>query len=617
MDKGSKLLSDLVVYSKYAGVIEENGKKRKETWDETVDRYQNMLVNKYPDAESYIIDACKLVRNKTVLPSMRALQFAGPPILKRQARCYNCCALPMESPEAFQEIMWLLLCGCGVGFSVEHQYIDKLPSITVPVFTKKFVIEDSIEGWADALGALMKSYFYGLPEPIFVYDEIRPKGSPISSGGVAPGPEPLRRSLDKVRGILKKKKNHERLTSLEICDIYSFSSDCVMAGGIRRSAGICIFDKDDNLMLHAKDWEVLADNPQRYRTNNSAKFIRHDTLEDEFQALWEALSDGKSGEPGVFWVNHVSGLTNPCVEIFLNPYQFCNLCTVNFSVIKSDEELVKAVWAVAVLGTCQAGFTDFTYLRHIWKQTTEAEALLGISITGLASQPVENFDFDRAAKIAKITNEHMAKIIGINPAARITTVKPEGTSSSVLGTSSGIHAWHSKYYIRNIRFNVVEPIAQYMLREMPEICAPCVQDPENTIVVSIPVAAPEGALFRENEDAITFLERVKYMHEHWVKPGHVSGLGTHNVSSTCNVREHEWSEVGKWMWDNKDYYNGISCFPYDGGVYQQAPFEEITEEEYYTRLPLLKDYDLTKIEDGYVKDHRGESACAGGACQIL
>ena len=463
----------------------------------------------------------------------------------------------------------------------------------------------------------MKSYFSGGSKIKFDFSDIRPKGARlITSGGKAPGPQPLKECLVKVEGILEQKNDGEKLRPIEVHDIVCHIADAVLAGGIRRAALISLFSADDDEMLAAKSgawWEL---NPQRGRANNSAVLMRHKITHEFFMDVWKRIELSGAGEPGIYLSNDKDWGTNPCCEIALRPYQFCNLCEVNVSNIESQEDFEARVKAAAFIGTLQAGYTDFHYLRPVWQRTTEKDALIGVSMTGIGSGAVLNYDMRAAAKVVKAENERVAEIIGINKSARTTTVKPAGTTSLVLGCSSGIHAWHDEYYVRRVRVGKNEAIYTYLAINHPELIEDEYFRPHDTAVISVPQKAPAGAILR-NESPIQLLERVKRVHSEWVKPGHRSGNNTHNVSATISVREHEWDAVGKWMWENKDYYNGLSVLPYDGGTYIQAPFETCTEEKYNELMKSLHNIDLSRvIELDDNTDLSGELACAGGACEI-
>jgi len=615
MDLGLETLSDLTVFSKYAKYIPEL--KRRETWNEIVDRYQGMMIKKYPYLEEAIIASAMWIREKKVLPSMRALQFAGPAAEVNNARIYNCCFLPIDSLHCFSETMFLLLGGTGVGFSLQKHHVAQLPAITKPGKKKTYLIEDSIMGWADAVKVLFKAYMEGKFMPVFDFRAIRHKGARlVTAGGKAPGPEPLKICLTHVQAILDRKQEGEQLTTLECHDIMCHIANSVLAGGIRRSAMISLFSHDDEEMVTCKYGAWWETNEQRGRSNNSAVLKRDEISQDEFLSLWKRIEASGSGEPGVYWTNNKNWGTNPCCEIGLRPYQFCNLCEVNVSDVTDQEDLNDRVAVAAFFGTLQAGFTDFHYLRNVWKETTQKDALLGIGMTGIGSGIILNAKLEHAANTAKVVNRMISAQTGINEAARVTCIKPSGTTSCVLGTSSGIHAWHAPYYLRTMRFNKNEDVAAYLMVNHPELCEDDILRPNDTVCVRIPIKAPEGSIFR-TETAIDTLERVKKFAQEWIKPGHINGDNTHNVSATVSIKEGEWPTVGDWMWDNREYYNGLSVLPYDNGSYVQAPFEDITEEEYNKRIATLHSIDLTKVME--IEDHvefGQTAACAGGSCSV-
>ena len=615
MDLGLEALSKITVFSKYAKYNKELN--RRETWDEIVDRYENMMIKKYPSMEEAIKGTIPMIREKKILPSMRALQFAGPAAEVNNARIYNCCFLPIDSIHSFSETMFLLLGGTGVGYSVQYHHVSELPDITKPGKARTYLIEDSIMGWADAVKVLMKAYLEGGFMPKFDFRAIREKGARlVTAGGKAPGPEPLKLCLTHVQAILDRKQPGETLSSLECHDIMCHIANSVLAGGIRRSAMICLFDHFDEEMITCKygNWWEL--NEQRGRSNNSAVLPRGEVSEEEFMNLWKRVEASGSGEPGLYWSNNLDWGTNPCCEIALRPYQFCNLCEVNVSDVKDQFDLNERVSAAAFFGTLQAGFTNFHYLRPIWAATTQKDALLGIGMTGIGSGEILKYDLEVAAHVAKKVNQLITEKTGINEAARITCIKPSGTTSLVLGTASGIHAWHNDYYLRTMRFNKNEDIAVYLMNNHPELCEDDVLRPTDTVCVRIPVKAPEGSILR-TETAIDTLERVKHFSTNWIKAGHGNGANTHNVSATISIQQDEWETVGNWMWENREFYNGLSVLPYWGGTYSQAPFEDITEEEYNKRIVTLKELDLTNVREAEDNvEFSQTAACAGGACAL-
>lgn len=934
----TQILSNITVYNKYAKYLPHLN--RRETWGEICSRYAEMLSTRYPHMKVEIDKKMLLVHDKKVLPSMRALQFAGPAIQKNNARIYNCAFLPVNDYHAFSETMFLLLGGTGVGYSVQRHHVAMLPKILKPVDDMKFLIGDSIEGWADAVKALMKSYFGMLPyRPQFEYSDIRPKGAElITAGGKAPGPEPLKICLNAMESIMSSKKDGERLSPIDVHDLLCHIANAVLAGGIRRAAMISLFSPDDEQMMTCKSGNWWESNEQRGRANNSAMLLRSFITEKEFKTLWKTIELSNSGEPGVYFTDNLEWGSNPCClasdsllltakgyksigelagkeglklvnkngdivdgvvwatgvkkvlkisagntkrphvlratadhrfmlqdglectadvlkgkrlmpyyqmkrdfdigearfgfllgdgsfrkdsisfknvnccftpgkddevkylfnktgwsknetvftvdvsfeelqkrgidtscktferslpevltpdflmglysangsvlansrvtlktsspklrdevmafmkdlgiegayyttnkagkveftngtyeckesydvnigqlndlilfaekvgfiqsyktealekailakapyvyaveetgqetvydfslfddthwgvvngivthncEIALKPFQFCNLTEINVSDIKNDKDFFERVEAASFFGTLQAGVTDFHYLRPIWKQTTEEEALVGVGMTGIGSGEILKYDLEKAATFAKTINERVADLIGIQHAARVTTIKPSGTSSLVLGTSSGIHAWHNDYYVRRMRVGKNEAIYTYLSINHPELVEDESFRPEIQAIITIPQKAPEGAILR-TESVFDLLNRVKRFNVEWVKKGHRKGDNTNNVSATISIKPDEWKEVGEWMWKNKNTYNGLSVLPYDNGSYIQAPFEDITKERYYELIGSLSNVDLTKIVEFFDDTtHSQEPACAGAACDII
>jgi ribonucleoside-diphosphate reductase alpha chain len=677
-----KFLSDLVVYTKYSNFLESEN--RRQTWEECVDVVKNMHKKKYPQLEKEIDRVYEqYVKPKKVLPSMRSIQFGGLPIEIAENRVYNCAYIAVDHPAVFHETLFNLLCGTGVGYSVCSRDTKKLPTILDLSGTPRYrhKVGDSIEGWADSLKELIYAYMAGdRPAPRFDYRDVRPEGSLIKkTGGRAPGHEKLQSTHIKVESVLKGAAGR-KLRPVEVHDIMCYIADCVLSGGIREAAMISLFDKSDKEMMNCKsstievsDWELLEErdtgatvkyklkdqpyygldddgygrttisfqygtwdydnlknnnvlpwyviHPQRARSNNSVKLNRHTTTKDEFMEIWQATKDSNSGEPGILWVYDDNMGTNPCAEISLSGKgQFCNLTSVNVYDVDDQQELNDRVRAAAFIGTLQAGYTDFHYLRPQWKETTEREALLGVSMTGIASGKVLDLDIQQASAAAVDTNRLVADIIGINPAARVTCIKPEGSGTLAAGVmGSGIHAIHSEYYIRNNRIKKSHPIYGYLMEIMPQLVEDDYMDPENRAVVSMPMKAPEGSITR-SESAIDMLQRIKRFSDQWVKPGHQCAINdTHNVSATVSIGDGEWDEVCEWMWDNKSSYNGLSVLPYYGGTYRQAPFIEIDEEAYLDMLSKFpSNFDFSSIvETFFDTNHASDNvACQGGACEI-
>tara|TARA_R110002020_G_scaffold53057_3_gene148735 strand:- start:4939 stop:6801 length:1863 start_codon:yes stop_codon:yes gene_type:complete len=614
-----RILSDITVHMKYAKYKPDE--ERRETWEEICERNMDMHIKTYPQLEADIRNIYKyFVVPKKVLPSMRSMQFGGKPIELSPNRVYNCAYMPIDSHIAFSEAMFLLLGGTGVGYSVQRHHVELVNEIQKPNNNRqrRYLVADSIEGWADAIKILMECYMgIRTSTPVFDYSDIREKGATlITSGGKAPGPQPLRECLVKIEGLLQNIPNGSKLSPIQSHDIMCHIADAVLSGGIRRAAMISLFSADDMEMISCKSGKWWENNPQRGRANNSAVLLRHRVTKDFFMDLWNRIKASGSGEPGIYFNNDKDWGTNPCCEIALRPYQFCNLTEVNASDIEDQADLESRVSAAAFLGTLQAGYTDFHYLREVWRKNSEKDALLGVSMTGIASNKVEHLDLEMAAFEVKKENEKVAKLIGINPASRTTCVKPAGTTSLVLGTSSGIHAWHNNYYIRRLRVGKNEAIYNYLLREHPELIEDEYFNPLVQAVISVPQKAPDNAITR-HESVFDLLERVKNFSIRWVGAGHKDGLNTHNVSATISIKEDEWEDVSEWMWLNRHYYNGLSVLPYDGGTYQQAPFEDCDAELYNQLSESLSSIDLTKvIETQDNTDLSGELACAGGQCEI-
>ena len=615
MELPAKILSDITVFMKYSKFNDK--KNRRENWKELVDRNKKMHLEKFPNLKEEINEAYTFVYDKKILPSMRSLQFAGKPIAINNARLYNCCFLPVDHVDAFSEVMFLLLSGTGVGYSVQQHHVEKLPEINKPVKNRRYLVGDSIEGWADAVKVLMTAYMKGKAMPVYDFSDVREKGAPlITSGGKAPGPEPLKDCLHNVQKILDRKHNGEQLTSLEVHDILCYIADAVLAGGIRRSAMISLFDIDDDDMLTCKfgNWWETA--PQRGRANNSAVIVRSKVEEETFMNLWKKIEASGSGEPGFFFTNDKDWGMNPCAEISLRPFQFCNLTTIHAGDVTSQEDLNARAKAAALIGTLQASYTNFHYLRDIWKRTTEREALIGVSMTGIASGTVLNLNMKEAATMVKEENERVSSLIGTNAAARCTTVKPEGTSSLVLGTSSGIHAWHNKHYIRRIRVGKNESIYNYLVNNHPELVTDEYFKPNIQAVIEVPQKAPEGAVTRQ-ESALDLLKRVSKVWKEWVKPGHRKGANKNNVSTTVTIKPGEWDEVGQWMWDNRDNFTALSVLPYSDHSYNDAPFEDIDETTYEEAVQVLHNINLDDVKEMNDETNlQGEAACSANGCEV-
>jgi len=658
------IMSKLTVFSKYSKFVPELS--RRENFIELATRNRDMHIKKYPFLRERIIEIYdKFVFTMKVLPSMRSMQFGGKPIFLNEARIYNCSYLPVDHYKAFSETMFLLLGGTGVGYSVQQSHVNKLPSIRKPVKSKKFVISDDIIGWAESVRVLVEAYLNGGFDPKFVFDDIRDKGEPLgTSGGKAPGPDPLRNCLRKIRDIFETKNNGQKLTSLECHDIQCFIADAVLSGGIRRAAMIALFSIDDTEMIWCKSnfrlnlleeaqmgpgsWQVRVETawnnkehrliidqkhyemlkstgrlpwwwfePQRALSNNSAVFVRHRSTREEFIEFCKMIEQTGSGDPGIYFTNNPEWGTNPCAEIALRPFQFCNLCEINMGTVVDQNDLEERSEAAAFIGTLQAGYTNFHYLRDIWQETSEKDALLGIGGTGWAGSHYKLWDLQKAARLSISVNQELSKEMNIKPAARVTCVKPSGTTSLVLGTSSGCHAWYDRYYIRRMKVNKNESIFTYLKDKIPHLLEDDQYAPDQDAFICIPMKAPDGAVIEKEESAREFLDRVAHLSKNWIKPGHVKGDNSHNVSATVKVGPDEWDYVRDWMWENRDKFNGLAVLPKDTGTYIQAPHESISEEKYNEMVRYLSDINLDEVIENNDKTARqNEIACAGGFCEI-
>ena len=615
MDISQRILSDITVFNKYAKYIPELG--RRETWVDLCARNLNMHIKKFPEIKSEIKSVYSLVLKKEVLPSMRSMQFSGPPIELANNRQYNCAYMAANNIAVFSEAMFLLLGGTGLGYSVQQHHIKKLPLVKGTLDRpRKFLIGDSIEGWSDAIKVLVKAHFLGKSNPVFDFRDIREKGAPlITSGGLAPGPQPLKIAISQISGILEEAKGR-RLNSLEVHDCFAFIADAVLTGGIRRAALICLFSKNDLDMLSCKSgnwWEL---NPQRGRANNSVVLHRAETTDEEFEKIWAKVQLSGAGEPGIWWTNDYEMGANPCNEVSLRDCQMCNLTEINASSISSQEDFESRAKAAAFIGTLQAAYTDFHYLRPEWQDNIEEEALLGVGMTGVASKLVQDLDLKAGARVVVEENKRVAKLIGINEAARCTTVKPSGTSSLTVGSSSGIHAWYAEYYIRRIRLGKNEAMYKYLLDKFPMLIEDCKFKPHLEAVASFPQKAPEDAILR-TESYMDLLERVMRFNKEWIGTGHIKGVNKHNVSCTISLKDNEWEACGRYLWHNKYNYNGIAVLPYDGGSYVQAPFEACSEEKYNELIGYLKEINLTEVvEESDNTDLKDQVACQGGLCEL-
>jgi ribonucleoside-diphosphate reductase alpha chain len=647
-----KALSDYTFYSRYARYLPE--KKRRETWKEAVGRVFDMhrvkyanQINENEELKLLIDEAEKMVMQKKVIGSQRALQFGGDATLKKNERIYNCSSGHIDRPRAFQEALFLLLCGVGVGFSTQYCHINKLPTVVKRTKGKKvYVIDDSIEGWANSVGVLMSSYFskdQSFPEYFgyeieFDFSQVRPKGALISWGGVAPGPDGLKSALDKIVKVIERRfsklgKNKVSLPPIDCYDIIMHESDAVLSGGIRRSATINLFSPEDTEMANAKTGDWFLTNPQRGRSNNSALLIRNKTAKEEFKKLFESTK--KFGEPGFVWAEHENITYNPCCEIGMWPidyrengkevsgWQFCNLSEINGKKVVSAETFIECAKYAAIIGTLQAGYTDFEYLGKATENITRREALLGVSITGMMDNPDVIFNEENQRLAAKTTldwNEKVAKMIGINPAARTTCVKPSGSASATLGSASGIHPHHSTKYLRRVQANKLEFPAQYFESVNPLAVEESVWSANKTDkVINFLCEVPPGAKLKNNISAVELLEHVKLTQNNWVEYGTrkeacVRDFVRHNVSNTITIRNEEWDDVEEYIYNNRDSFAGISLLSFSGDKdYDQAPFCAV-----YTPSELIKLYgDASVFASGLIVDCKHAFNTLWAGCDTL
>ena len=644
-----KEMSEFVFTSKYARYNEKA--KRRETWGEAVARVETMHLKKYAflpkEDKAEIVAAFDSVREKKTIPSMRSMQFGGVPIEAKNARIYNCSVRHVDSPRAFSEIFFLALCGCGVGIGLQKQFLDRLPDLvdssdkTGTVIT--YVVEDTIEGWSDTVEALLNCYFkntaYSGRKLVFDFSRIRKKGLKIKTGGgKAPGYKPLKNALGKVKKMLDdliEENQVKRLRSIDVCDILCHCSDAVLSGGVRRSALSFIFDKNDDLMMNAKTGEWFKENPQRARGNNSVLLLRNDVTLDEFKSIVSKTRE--FGEPGFVFANDSRQLLNPCFEINFIPetedevcgVQFCNLTSINGAETDTKEKFIQHAKFAALIGTLQAGYLDFPYLGRASKKITEQESLLGVSITGMMDNPDILLDKDsqkEAALAAVETNEIWAKKLGVNPAARITCVKPEGTSSIILGAASGIHPHHSRRYFRRIQCNKLDNVYNFFKIYNPDLCEESVWSANKTDdVLTFPVEIPEGAMVKEDLTAIKHLGIIKNAQENWVNYGtskHNKKNIKHSVSCTVLVDEDEWDKVVKYLFENRENFTAVSLLPKTGDkIYKQAPMEAVISKEDEKRFEKLskeiEKVDYTKLEEAHDETKpQDEVACGGNGCEI-
>lgn len=606
-----KEIGDYIFVSKYARTV--HGKK--ETWDQSIDRVMEMhwrhLADDMTISDSSLDDlskemsfAEKLYRNQIILGAQRALQYGGETLLKHVARNYNCAGSYANRISFFQELMYLLLCGSGTGYSVQKVHVNQLPKMKGVDMSKQttYVIDDSIEGWSHAVNALIESHYFGLPEVVFDSSRVRPKGAFITGGFRAPGPEPLMKCLSKMGKVLGKIRGR-KATPFEVHRLACLIADAVISGGIRRSALLCQFDADDREMLTCKTGGWFSEFPELARANNSA-IILPSTPKEVYENIFSSIK--QFGEPGIIFSFHPDIVYNPCVEVSGYPqieingeiqygWFFCNLTEINGSKIKTKEEFFDACRGASVLGTIQASYTSFKVLTKASRLIAERDALIGVGITGMCENPEILFNpeiQDEGARLVQKTNVKMSRIIGINPAARCTVVKPSGNSSQLLGcTSSGIHKFPFKRFIRNIQAANTEQALRYVKEINPMMVKPSVYDKEVESVISFPVELDDNVLTSEYSSAVDFLEMVKMTKAHWIENGtnfdhqfykkHPKFAKMRmNVSNTCMVKDDEWDEVKEYVWNNRDVFSGISFLPKGGDLlYPQAPYTSVLDEK--------------------------------------
>ena len=615
--------------SRYARWLEKE--QRRETWPETVERYMNNVVIPVLGKDSFVNQIEQAILNLEVMPSMRAMMTAGKALDRDNTSGYNCSYLPVDDPKSFDEAMFILLCGTGVGFSVERQYIQKLPDVPELYDSDtKIIVKDSKEGWAKAFRQLLALLWAG-EIPQWDVSNVRPAGSRLKTfGGRASGPAPL---VDLFNFAIKifKDAQGRKLSSIECHDLMCKVGEVVVVGGVRRSAMISLSNLSDDRMRHAKSGDWWTNNPQRALANNSVSYTeKPDSL--SFMREWMALVESGSGERGVFNreaskkqakkygrrdPNFEFG-TNPCSEIILRPYQFCNLTEVVVRATDNFGDLARKVKIATTLGTIQSTYTKFPYLRKIWKDNTEEERLLGVSLTGIMDNPLLTSkqnglskNLESLRQVAENTNRTLANNLDINPSTAITCVKPSGTVSQLVDSASGIHARHSRQYIRTVRGDNKDPLTQFM-KDQGIPSQPCVMKPEQTTVFSFPIKSPTNAIVTEDMSAIDQLEMWLMYQRHWCE---------HKPSVTINVKKDEWFEVGAFVYKHFDEMSGVSFLPYNEHTYQQAPYQDITKREYATLLSLMPEKIDWSLLTEYEKEDSTNSsqtfACTGDVCEVV
>lgn len=654
------MIDEYIFRSKYSRY--NNKYKRRESWEESVDRMMNMHLKKTEglNVQREIEDCRIAMKNKEITGSQRALQFGGEAVFDKNMRIYNCTSSYADRPRFFAEALWLLLCGSGVGFSVQKHHIAKLPTIQEPCYPIKYVVRDSIEGWADAVNSLMNAYFHGMALPYFDFSKIRPKGSAIKHGGKAPGSKPLEKALDKIEEVLKSRL-FDKLRTIDVFDIVMHLADSVLTAGIRRAATIATFDIDDELMLNSKVGNWFETNPQRGRANISA-VATPQTTKEQFERIFKSTQE--FGEPAVIFLESTEFTVNPCVEVMMCPlyitkngnavdnyslelidpknrkrlesegytfhsgWQACNLSTINAKLADTPEKFYEATRKATILGTIQSSYTNSDYLGVFTELILKREYLLGVSICGVMDNPeicLNPAILKKASQVALDTNKEIAKKLGIKTASRITCIKPEGTTSLVLGSASGIHPHHSRKYIRRVNANLDEPIFQAFAKANPHAVEDSVWGADK--VISFALEAPEKAITKSDLTAVEFMEYAMLVQKSWVNPGtnyeRLEGA-THNVSITVTVKADEWDTVKEYLWENRKSFCGVSFLPETGDYdYPQAPFQSVDSRE--EELKKWKNLKSKMIELNYDKVLEyvdstkviETAACAGGSCSIL
>ena len=616
--------------SRYARWLDKEG--RRESWGETVSRYMDNLVKPLAGGDSYVKDIENAILNLEVMPSMRALMTAGPAFNRDNTAGYNCSYMPVDDPKSFDEAMFILLCGTGVGFSVERQFISKLPDVPETIFKSDttIIVKDSKEGWAKALRQVIALLYSG-EVPKWDVSQVRPAGAKLKTfGGRASGPAPLIDLFNFVTRVFTEAKGR-KLSSLECHDIMCKIGEVVVVGGVRRSAMISLSNLSDDRMRHAKSGSWWENDPQRALANNSVSYTeKPDSL--SFMREWMALVESGSGERGVFnrQASKVQAAkngrrdpnfefgTNPCSEIILRPYQFCNLTECVVRATDTLETLERKVRIATILGTIQSTYTKFPYLRKIWQKNTEEERLLGVSLTGIMDNQFMTLKnkgleatLDHLKSIAVATNAEWAERLGIPVATAITCVKPSGTVSQLVDSASGIHARHSAYYVRTVRGDNKDPLTQFMSDQgIPN--EPDVMKPDQTTVFSFPIKAPTGAVVTADMSAIEQLEMWLAYQRSWCE---------HKPSVTINVKKDEWFEVGAFVYKHFDEMSGVSFLPFNEHTYQQAPYQDCDKETYEALLETMPvSIDWTKLSDYEQEDNTAGSqtlACSGDSCEIV